>query len=168
LRHARHGPNRFLSYKQIHDTCLRNFFDSGFLLDQTLEWSALPGEIELSGQLLCLGGIVIGVRKVLEVVEDHETDPLVQTVEYAYNAHLSGHGNFLRCDNSHAHPGHETDNHRHEWDYRTEEDLPGSPRCTGIDWPLLSEFIADVETWYWSHAEELPEPAHAVRLLGKR
>lgn len=97
-----------------------------------LRWSFSPREIFLRGEIACRGGIVVTVGKTMTVKED-----LVQTVAYAYNAHLRGHGNILRHDNAHARPGHPDDHHRHTLDPWAEEELPGSSEWVGeAGWPL--------------------------------
>jgi hypothetical protein len=99
------------------------------------------------------------VEKNLIVIDDGTLDPLVQTVDYAYNASVRGVKSFLRNDNLHSFPGHRDAHHRHDFDWKTEKDLSNSPSWVGEEsWPTLSEFIEEVEQWYWKHRDELPYP----------
>jgi hypothetical protein len=132
----------------------------------TLQWISEPGSIRLSGEIACLGDIVITVEKALEILDDAD-DPLVQTLDYSYNAHIRDHRTFLRYDNAHAHPGHSTLNHRHECDWRTEDEAPGSPACLGTDWPTLGEVIEEVGRWRWENYDAIPNP-EACPVLGLR
>lgn len=136
-------------------------FRSGdFVGEDTLEFiSRGSGNLAIAGEISCLGDIVIRVEKNLTVIDDGTADPLVQTVDYAYNASVRGANSFLRHDNLHSYPGHKGSHHRHDFDWRDEQDLPGSPSWVGIEgWPTLSEFIEEVQKWYWSNRDELPEP----------
>ncbi len=160
---AKHGPARLRTYRQVHDSRMEHFYSSGFVCSDTLVWEAVPGALKLTGEIGCKGNLVIGVEKLL-VVLDPDGDPEdlnveVQTVRYAYNAFVRGHGNLLRHDNIHAHPGHPDNHHRHEFDWKTDEELDGFPAwCGAGGWPTLGEFIDEVASWYWTHRAELPEP----------
>lgn len=138
---------------------------SGFVGADTLEFEAYAGHILLEGEIACLGEIVVSVWKHLSILDDND-DPYVQTERYAYNAFVRGHGTFLRVDNSHAHHGHADAHHRHFGDWRTDDDLPGSPEWIGAErWPTLGAFIEeDVWKWYDAHREELPAPESFARI----
>lgn len=115
--------------------------------------------LTIKGEISCCGDIVIRVEKNLIVIDDGTTDPLAQTVDYAYNASVRGENSFLRYNNLHRLPGHKDEHHKNSFDWKTEEHLPGSPSWIGVDgWPTLSEFIEEVERWYWGHKNELPKP----------
>lgn len=137
------------------------FRSSGFVGEDSLEFMPVEtGLLRIEGEVSCLGGIVIRVAKALIVTESESaTDPLVQTVEYGYNAFVRGEGSFLRHDNFHAYPGHHDAHHRHELDWKTGKELPGSPMWVGPDgWPTLSRFMEEVESWYWKNKNDLPNP----------
>lgn len=125
----------------------------------TLRFEVIGGRLlVLRGEIACLGKILVSVNKVLEILDD-EDDPLVQTVRYAYNAHVQGWGNVLRYDNA-PHHGHDDYHHRHRYDWTTGQQLEGSPEWIGEDrWPHLSDVLAELERWYWDHVTELPEGA---------
>lgn len=139
---------------------MQGFRDRGFVQSDTLEHAFLGGGfIQISGEIACSGRIVLAVNKFMEVLDGEGLDTRVQTFQYAYNASVRGQGNLLRYDNVHAHPGHPNEHHRHDYDWRTGEELHGSPFWVGEPgWPTLSQFMEEVESWYWEHREELPEP----------
>lgn len=115
--------------------------------------------LTIKGEISCRGDIVIRVEKNLIVIDDGTVDPLVQTVDYAYNASVRGENSFLRYNNLHRLPGHKDPHHKNSFDWKTEKHLPGGPSWVGVeDWPTLSEFIEEVEGWYWKHRDELPNP----------
>jgi hypothetical protein len=136
------------------------FRSSGFVGEDSLEfdfWEA--GLLTIKGEISCLGDIVISVNKTLEVQDDGMTDPPIQTFLYAYNAFVRGQNSFLRHDNTHRYPDHADEHHRHELDWRSGEELAGSPLWVGSDgWPTLGKFMEEVEGWYWKRRAELPNP----------
>ena len=139
---------------------------SGFVREQTLTFEKLEGLYTLRGEIACLGNIVITVNKTIEILESDGDDDFVQTLTYSYNASVRGAKSFLRNDNAHPHDGHCDSHHRHDLDWRTEANLPGSPHWVGEGgWPTLGQFIEAVADWYWSHRDELPEP-DAFPVLG--
>jgi hypothetical protein len=140
----------------------------GFVQSDTLCFEAAAGYVRLEGEIACMGNIVITVTKFIRVVE-HAADgePMVQTLTYAYNAHVRNHNTFLRVDNAHPHPGHADNHHRHRQDWRAsqETELAGSPEWIGeAGWPTLAEFVREVHDWYCAHSDHLPVPDGAPRL----
>lgn len=164
MRPSRHGPNRFNSYQQIHETVINQFQSQGFVGSDNLEFSRsfYPEGSVLSGEIACLGEILITVGKFLEAVDDLGNDPCVQTLWYSYNVSVQGHGNLLRYDNQHPgyrYPGHGDEHHKHRFDWRLDQELPGSPFWIGVhNWPLLGEVIQEVQDWYWQNRADLPNP----------
>jgi hypothetical protein len=142
----------------VHENRMAQMRQSGFVLDDTaLTITALPGMLCMAGDIVCLRGIVVRVYKVLEILRGDGDDAVVQTVRYAYNAFVRGHGTFLRFDNAHAHPGHDDEHHRHDGDWRTGKET--DPVWVGPGgWPTLGDFLSLVEDWYCQHCDELPEP----------
>lgn len=128
--------------------------------EDTLAFDFLQaGLLKLEGEISFLGGIAVRVEKTLSILGDEATDPLVQTILYAYNASVRGHKSFLRYNNLHRLPGHRDEHHKNFFDWKTEEHLPGSPAWVGEEgWPTLAEFLEEVGQWYWSHRDELPHP----------
>lgn len=154
---SRHGPNRLRNYLETHETVLAQLKDEGFVCHDDLELAFMPGTIRMWGEISCIGEIVIRVDKTLAIVEDDPRDPLVQTVDYSYNASVRRCSNFLRHDNAHAHPGHPDNHHRHVFDWRTGDPL-SDPEWCGGDWPTLGDFIGFARDWYWAHWNDLPNP----------
>lgn len=137
----------------------------GFVQQHSLELAAIPGGFRIYGTIACNGRIVISVSKRLALLDD-SNDPYVQTVKYAYNAFVAGHGAFLRHDNVHVQPGHADAHHVHHMNWRDGREVPGSPTCCGEQgWPNLSQFIDAVQLWYDEHREELPDPDGVVEDL---
>lgn len=155
-----HSPTRFSTYFNTHENRMDGFRSSGFVGEDSLEFSFLEaGLLAIQGEISCLGDIVIRVGKTLIVLDDGTVDPPVQTVLYAYNASVRGYGSLLRHDNAHKYRGHADEHHRHDFDWQTGKHLPGSPSWVGPHgWPTLGRFVEEVEQWYWKHREELPNP----------
>ena len=130
---------------------------SGFVGGDTLTLASYPGHFVLSGEISCLGDIVITVSKVLEVLPGGggPADPRVQTVKYAYNASVRGIGSVLRNDNAHRHMGHPDEHHRHEYALGA-TDEPPAIWCGEEGWPSLEGFIQQVSEWYYTHIADLP------------
>lgn len=145
---------------------MRRLYDEYVILQDTLEWSVEAGALVLEGEIALQQGIVIGVRKTLEILADpsgstDEPDEavLVHTVMYAYNAFVRGHHNFLRHDNAHGRPGHEDKHHFHRFDWRSGTEELGSPVwCGEKNWPTLAQFIRTVHGWWLENAASLPPP----------
>ncbi|HEY8205977.1 MAG TPA: hypothetical protein VIG99_00755 [Myxococcaceae bacterium] len=151
---------------------MEHFYAAGFVCADSLTWEADASGVKLAGEIGCKGNIVIHVFKLIALIEPsahpEDVNVLVQTFRYAYNASVRGHGNFLRHDNAHSYPGHPDQHHRHEFDWRTGEELPGLPHWVGTEgWPTLGDFIQEISDWYWQHRDELPEP-EAVPVLDLR
>jgi hypothetical protein len=158
VRRTPHDPTRLSTYQRVHETRLEQLRATGAIAADTLEWSDAPGRVLwLRGEIAFRGNIVVNVEKKLEL-RSNDSDPLVQTVMYAYNASVRGCGTFLRFDNTHPYPGHPDDHHRHDGDWRR-SDEDGEVSWVGEQgWPTLGTFLEYVERWYWENRGELPEP----------
>jgi hypothetical protein len=146
--------------------------DSGFVSEHSLHGIAqIENGFVMEGQIACLGGIIIDVRKVFEIVErTADGDYVIQTREYKYNASVRGveDSTFLRYDNAHEHPGHRDKYHRHDLDWKTGKKLPGSPSWIGLEnWLMLSHFVDMVRSWRQANQSDLPNPDGDPQ-LGKR
>jgi len=138
---GKHSANRLGTYLTIHDTVMSRFEDEGAVEDH-LEWTPQAGALILGGWVGCRGGFRIDVWKRVDVWEQAGI-AWARTRDYAYNV---GRGDvaILRYDSAHAHPGQNDRHHVHGFDPRTGEELNGSPRWVGGDWPTLGEVIQEV------------------------
>ena len=98
-----------------------------------MEIEDFGSEIEMRGEIGCIGGIIISVNKTIRYVQDD----LVQTSNYSYNVRkLNGH-NWFRYDNGHVHEGHLDEHHKDVFNPETGERFPSE--WVGKErWPHLS------------------------------
>ncbi len=122
-RSASHGPNRLLSYLEIHNTVTRRFVDGGLVEDDGLEFvSGANGQYVFDGYVILRDRrLKITVAKVLETVDASDPrNPMVQTIAYSYNVSIIGHGNVFRYCSPHDVNDdpidHHKQHHRHEYD----------------------------------------------------
>lgn len=162
----KHQPTKWRTYVRVHETIMSKLVaDATFVVEHNLEYRFLPGVIEIEGEILCKGPIVIRVRKVLRVLDGQsgDNDATVQTHRYEYNGYVQGHGTFLRHDNCHPHRGHRDHHHKHVEDWRSAREM-NEPIWVGRkDWPTLGAFIEEVERWYWDNYDQLPTPEQPAR-----
>lgn len=165
-----HAPNNFSNYERIHETVLNQFRESDFIGRETLKFSpwqryyddlSIP-QIRLYGEIACRGKIVIRVEKYLDILENSDNNPLVQTVSYAYNASVQGFGNIFRYDNLDdyfvSNNGHMDEHHKHNFNWVTGQQDWGGLVWVGYDnWPTLGQFIAELQIWYWENRGELAQ-----------
>lgn len=149
----RHKPNLFGSYREIHETVISQFKYRDFISDDSLEFQPLYQGFCLSGEIACLGKILITVEKFLEILDGFGDNATVQTRWYAYNVSVQGYGNIFRYDNQHAYPGHQDSHHKHIFDWRSGVEEIGSPFWVGENgWLTLGEVIQETEEWYWQNS----------------
>ena len=151
---GKHGPNKFSSFVQIHETVMEQFLRAGFVRSENLSFADLGNRlIKLSGTIECAGDIYIVVMKLIEVLSGDGANALVQTIYYDYNAVLRNAGNILRYDS--PHPTHNKEHHVHRFDPVGHE-IDGSPVFLPDenDRPTLGEVISEVESWYYEHADD--------------
>jgi len=158
---AKHGPNRFKSYFETHETRLSQLRDSGFVRDDTLAIRRANKQLLLSGEIACLGGIIVRVEKALRVLENNGANSLIETDWYAYNVSLRGGHNIFRYDNQDEdysfRDGHGDPHHKHIFDWKTGDEEEA--KWVGADnWPKLDEVIVEAQNWYWMHKDELSNP----------
>jgi hypothetical protein len=136
----------------------------GFVLRHNLELREMGGGIfEMSGDVECDGGILLEVQKMLRIVEGEGREALVRTVEYSYNAKLSGIGNILRYCSPHEDGGatHHAEHHKHCFD----DVAAGGDRVEVIEddkWPTLGQVLEELRGWLSDHAD-LAQPTHTRR-----
>lgn len=83
---------------------MNGLYRDGVVHADTLEWEFLPaGFIRLTGEIALCGEIVVAVDKTIRGLAGNagDADASVQTLRYAYNAHVRGHANIRRDDNAH-------------------------------------------------------------------
>lgn len=157
-----HLPTRFSTYQATHNNLLGQFKDRDFVGKENLCFTPSAQGIFLEGEIGCLGNIVIAVEKFLEILDGDRNDAMVQTLWYSYNVFIRGQYNLFRYDNQDddfLRPGHQDEHHKHCFDWRTGEEVVGSPIWMGVDkWPTLGQVIAEVEDWYWEHREDIADP----------
>ena len=161
MSNSAHGPARLSTYITVHENHMQMVRGGGVIHHDTLKFKALPSTITLTGEIACLGNIIVQVNKMLVIVEPAE-DPEVQTITYAYNAWVRNHKTFLRYDNSHPHKGHADRHHKHILDWRTGR---GRVEWVGVAaWPTLTDVLHEVESWYWANREDLPDRDKVAQL----
>ena len=157
---TKHKTIRFSRYQQIHSTVIEQYKARDFIDSETLEFRPAAYGIMLQGEIGCLGNLVIGVEKFLDVSEPSK-GAMVQTRWYSYNVFVRNRYNVFRYDNQdddYLRQGHQDEHHKHIFDWRTGEESPDSPIWVGFNgWLTLGEVIQEVEDWYWQHRNELPD-----------
>lgn len=136
---------------------------SGFVGADTLgfDWISSAG-LFIQGEIACKGRVVVSVEKFLVKVSGDGSASMVQTEMYSYNAFGRGGHNILRYDNQHPellYSGHPDEHHRHDFDWRTGNELEGSPVWIGAGgWPTLRDAIATVRDWHGRNYSDLHDP----------
>jgi hypothetical protein len=142
-------------YVQLHNTILERFRGRSFVGGDALELRRYHDYSILEGEIGCLGEIIIGVSKVLKYVGNTTT---VEAVRRSYNVSLRGHANIFRYDDAPHHP-HPDKFHRHEFNWRTGDQIAGSPFWVGsLAWPQFTDVLERAHDWYWDNMLELPNP----------
>jgi hypothetical protein len=138
--------------------CLRQ----GFVGGSALEVRKFREHFLMEGEIGCLGEIVIGVQKVIEIVGWVNNEPMVQTSMYAYNVSVRGMHTIFRYDTQHPdrlYAGHADPHHKHDFNWKTGDPLPESPIWTGaLMWPTLGDVIWEARDWHAEHFSELIHP----------
>ena len=150
----KHGPNRLSSYVEIHDTVMMHLHRAGFVLSNDLVFTPLRDSILLEGQVECLGGLLVDVRKILSILEGLGAESIVRTANYSYNVSLRGLGNVFRYDSPHA--THNRFHHVHRYDILN-DDRDGSVVIIPDpnDVPTLGEVVDEAVNWYFLHADQI-------------
>lgn len=131
-----HGPNRISNYINTHETITEQFVSRGFIALNELVIEAYGNQhLTITGSLHCLGGIIIDVAKILQIVDEQGGEARVKTVWYRYHAKIQGVGNVLRYDSPHAHRNFD---HVHRFDVFGD----GSETVEESNWPHLGRCCA--------------------------
>jgi hypothetical protein len=131
-------------YRSVHDSHLRHHH---FIANDRLTWVEIPDEagalrsIILAGEIECLDGVTVQIRKSLEVQPDLHGRPLVRGDRYSYQAYWPGDRGILRYDNANSDTPEEF--HRHEYDLATGEEKLRTI-LSRAEMPRLSEFLDEV------------------------
>ena len=151
---SKHGPNKLSNYREVHSTWMHRLRAEGFVLDDGVEFQLFgAGYIVLAGRIECVAGICVDVWKVLRV-DGKGASALVQTIEYSYNATITGLGNILRYDS--PHDSHRLHHHVHHYDVLA-GDRDGTVEDTSdTDWPTLGEVLEELRDWYYTNFDRLP------------
>ncbi len=147
-----HGPNRFSNYFNVHEQVMRGLMDRGFVLSDNVSIGPLGNSyLLMEGPIECLGDIEVTVLKILQVTPQPKGEPLVQTIEYSYNARIRGLGNILRYDS--PHPEHNRFHHVHRFNVFDGDEEGEVEECA---WPTLGQALDELEEWYYDNRDELP------------
>jgi hypothetical protein len=132
----------------------------------SLTWKRYGGFVVAQGEIACLGRTVVTVRKLLKFVTGVTGPDEVQTEEYSYSFSVRGAHPVFRYDNDHQdwlYPGHVDAHHKHLFDWRTGDQIEGSPIWIGAErWPTLGEVIAEAREWHAQNCNDLSAPYEFV------
>jgi hypothetical protein len=86
-------------YLRVHEKYLEDL--SWFIEQNTIVPEVGNSELTLSGELICQGGLILDVFKVLQINDRHQ----VLGIDYSYHARIPARNNqsIFRYDNSHIH-----------------------------------------------------------------
>ena len=109
--------------------------------------------VVVSGDIACLGSIVLQVKKEVDVLYHGAANPRVQTRSFSYNARVRGHHNILRYDSPHDHRPHP---HKHIYDtFGSGDETEVVTLLKQSDVPTLGEVIRELQEWYLMNAGSL-------------
>lgn len=135
-----HDWNSWENYLHIHESRLA---EHPFVRESLLAWTAIGDPVRslsLDGTIVCTGGILVSVHKVLDARSVHGHLE-VRGTRYAYNAYLPQQWNILRYDNGHADAN---EFHRHEFDLATGVEHRRDV-ITRAEMPTLADFLTEVQ-----------------------
>jgi hypothetical protein len=147
---SRRGPISYTNYQRIHDRRIEDFVNEGFVISHNVTFGPpSSGHITVEGDIYCLGGITVEVRKRLKILRGKGPKAMVKTSDYAYNVYANGRGNLFRYDSPHEHrPYHHV--HRYDvlatWSELSVEDIGNENKV-----PTLGEVIEEARDLYYAH-----------------
>jgi len=151
----KHGPNKLSNDVETHNTIMGQFVSEGFVLSDGLSlYPVGQGLLVISGEVRCLGGIVLNVAKVLEIVRNDSNNPIVQTVAYSYNASLEGVGNIVRYDSPHDHRPH---HHVHRFDVLNGDSDGTVDDVKDDGWPTIGDLLSELRDFYYANFDRLKD-----------
>jgi hypothetical protein len=161
----KHAAARLDTYITVHNNWMKQLSQEGLILDHNLDFAPIPGTpfLTLKGDIFLEGSLKMHVNKTLRVSKVRG-EPYVQTVEYAYNLSLIKVGNIFRYDNMHAHYGHQSKDHRHQYEPPGERKRLDEIRDKD-DVPTLGEALNEAREyldWHEKYRPQTDEPVVEV------
>lgn len=126
--------------------------DGGFVVGDHLELVEMDHAFLMEGHIECLDGVVIEVRKIIQIIVPDPNDPVVRRADYRYHVRLPGR-NLFRYDC--PHDDHRPFHHVHRYDIASGEQAV--ERLLEEDTPTLGEVIEEAEGWYYENYRILVE-----------
>jgi len=134
---------------------MRNLMEQGFVLEDglTFEYLSELNVFVLTGEIRCLGGIEVTVKKEIAVLAGEGPTALVQTTKYSYHCHIGGGPNILRYDSPVAHRDF---HHKHLFDtFGDNSETEILHLDTEESVPTLHEVLQELQAWYWENHEKI-------------
>mgnify|MGYP001556413806 CR=1 FL=1 len=150
---GKHKPNRLGRYQEIHNTVIQKYLNAGnFVRSENLAFNNYgDGYITLEGQIECVNGIYIVVRKRIRILSGEGRSAIVARESYNYNVVIGKVGNLMRYDGPCSH---RPEHHVHRYDVLA-GDAVGTIAYLREDdeQPTLGDVIAETEAWYYSNLD---------------
>lgn len=150
---GKHAATRFQTYQETNDNQIQRLLREGFALGETLRFKKTSERsIAQRGTIVCQGGIVLEVKKVLKILRGHGANAFVQTVEYHYEAYAEGRGSLLRYRSP---DGFRTFPHVHRFDlFKTWSETAVHDLRTEDEIPTVAEVVDELRDLYYENLEE--------------
>jgi hypothetical protein len=150
---SKHGPNSWDDYLNVHQRRIASFVDH-FILADRLEFTRTATQVLWEGEILCVDGIEVHVRK-RQSVRYRNGRPWVRTEDYSYQV-LRRSGTevtqMFRYDNS-DHFDHPDAHHRHQFD-ATGVEIHPAVHVGERGWPTLGDVLEEARSaWLATTAE---------------
>ncbi|MGH7583309.1 MAG: hypothetical protein ACREL5_08810 [Gemmatimonadales bacterium] len=150
---GKHGRNRLENYLQVHESYMATFREEGFVVHDGCAFTILGKVVLLEGTITCLDGIVIEVRKEIDVLSGRGGSAWVRTRSFCYHAGLRGGETILRYDSPH---GHRPYHHKHTYDtFGDGRELAIEELRSEREVPTLGEVIRELQGWHQQNAAHL-------------
>lgn len=150
---GKHGPNRLSNYIQVHESCMADLLDQGFVVLDDCQFAFFPNTVVLEGKIDCLDEVTLAVSKQLGILQGLGATAMVQTRSFRYQAWVRGRHNIFRYDSAH---GHRPYAHRHAYDtFGSGEETDIVRLANEEDIPTLTEVIHELQDWHQSNADRL-------------
>lgn len=136
---------------------MRNLVEQGFVLHDGLafEYISELNVFVLEGEIRCLGGVEVTVKKEIAILDGEGSTSLIQTSKYSYHCHIAGGPNILRYDSPVAHRDF---HHKHLFDTFGDNRETEIIRLESEDAvPTLYEVLQELQVWYWENHERIAQ-----------